>query len=164
MMLDVKSVSPKTEALRRPMIRLCQALMLILAASVCSAQVVVTNTFRINLTMDGYLAGTFTEITGVDPQLNQTSSTSQTTTSPTKGRLVLRRRVNNDLWVSGWYTSGSRRSLTLTIYDGGIPVTKLWLENTVPISMSYSTEPDGGRMVLVETVVLDYTALQRLSV
>ena len=151
---------------RRPMIRLFQALMLILAASVCSAQVVVTNTFRINLTIDGYLAGTFTEITGVDPQpqLNQTSSTSQTTTSPTKGRLVLRRRVNNDLWVSSWYATGSRRSLTLTIYDGGMPVTKLWLENTVPISMSYSTEPDGGRMVLVETVVLDYTALQRLSV
>ena len=59
---------------------------------------------------------------------------------------------------------GSRRPLTLTIYDGGIPVTKLWLESTVPISMSYSTEPDGGRMVLVETVVFDYTALQRLSV
>src|SRR3954447_14826891 len=71
---QVKSVSPKTGALRRPMIRLCQALMLILAASVCSGQIV-TNSIRINLTIDGYVAGPFTEITGVDPQLNQTSST-----------------------------------------------------------------------------------------
>ena len=156
----------ETSVWRPPMIRLCQALMLILAASVCSAQVVVTNTYRIYLTIDGVAVGTFTEIKGFDPQpqLNDTSSTLPKLTSPTKGQLVLRRRVNNDLMVSSWYANGSRRPVTLTIYDGGMPVTKLWLDSTVPISMSYSTEPDGGRMVLVETVVFDYTALRRTSV
>jgi len=153
----------RTEALLRPTIRFCQALMLILAASVCSGQTV-TNTIKIDLTFDGVLAGTFTEIKGILPQPVEPSSTTTKPLTTTAGQLILRRRVNPDLMVSNWYSSGQRRALYLTIYDYTVPLTKVWLQNAVPVSVSYSTEVEAGRMVVVETVVLDYAAMQRVSV
>lgn len=157
----ISSALSKTEILRHPMLRLCQALMLILAASVCSGQTV-TSSIKINLTIDGMVVGSFTEIKGIIPQLDETFASSSTTPIPTT-KIVLRRRLNNELMVSSWYSTKTRRSIYLTVYDYTLPVARLWLENALPVSLSYSTEVEAGRIVVVETVVFDYTAMQRVA-
>ena len=148
----------RTEALLRPTIRFCQALMLILAASVCSGQTVMTP--KVNLIVEGKAYGTFTSIKAVDPPFIEPPPSSP------KARIVLKRQVVSnyaaDQLVGLWYgLGGPPRTAVLQFVDSGTALNYV-LVNAVPLSVMTSLEVDAaGRTVLMESAVIQYDRAAR---
>jgi hypothetical protein len=118
---------------------------------------------RFSLTIDGVEIGQFSELVGINSEVEPVERKPPTVT--------LKRGKNKDLSLFAWHQSvvegqlaAARKSCTLTMYaTDGTATAKYYLESAWPSKVEISGLKAGASEVLYETVTLTFDDIQRME-
>ena len=137
---------------------------------------------RFSIVIDGRELATFSELLGINEEVDPTESIATSSSNPTEvihsrqlGKpqpptVTLKRAMTGSLELAAWFDtviSGSvaaRRSCSVIMYGSdGKPVAKYWLENAWPMKLEIAGMKVGASKELTEIVTLTCDRLQRMA-
>jgi phage tail-like protein len=135
---------------------------------------------RFSIVIDGYEIATFSELPGINAEVESTDYWATTADSTTVNKLpgrykpptvTLKRGMSGDLQLWAWHDvvrqgkmDAALRSCSLIMYTSdGKAVGKYWLEKAWPSKMELAGLKAGTSVALIETVTLTCEYIQRVA-